>query len=324
MARINTGKSTLYIPILLTVAMATLLVARIYIKGPFQTLLNPDSQIGWKTLNDLEQDKDRYHSSLILYDFSASWCQPCKRMDRVTFQASDVVKKVRESFYPVRVIVGGEHEKKAVTDLEQKYNLFSIPTFVVTLPTGEWVYQRRGFFPPKDFLKLLDNAQKKACFVRAEKKLAISDFKGALAELDPEIISGKKMLEDEVPAIVVYHTLRMLGRAEEGKLIVEKRYNFIYSKKERNIQKDRDKSLPLPWPLPLYEYLLGKIDEEKLKNSSAVWWQKSDMHCAIALDALAKGDREKAIKNFHKTAESSAYSTADSFKLAELFLKELE
>ncbi len=322
MARIKAGKSTLYIPILLTVAMVSLLAARIYIKGPFQTLLHPDSQIGWKTLSELSDDKDRYHSSLILYDFSADWCQPCKRMDRVTFQAADVVKKIRESFYPVKVIVGGDREKKVVTDLQTKYSLYSIPTFVITLPTGEWVYQRRGFYAPKDFLKMLENAQSKARYVRAEIKLVKSDYKGALAELDPDLVSGKKMVDEEIPTLVIFHTLRMLGREEEGKSIVEKRYKFIYSKKERNIQKDSDK--PLPWPLPFYEFMLGKIDEEKFKNSSAIWWQKADMYCAIALNDLAKNKNDEAMKAFHKAAESASYSTADSFKMAELFLKELE
>lgn len=322
MARIKSGKSTLYIPILLTVAMTALLATRIYIKGPFQTLLNPDSQIGWKTLSDLDQDKDHYHSSLILYDFSADWCQPCKRMDRVTFQAADVVKKIREGFYPVKVIVGAEHEKKAVTDLQNKYNLYSIPTFVVTLPTGEWVYQRQGFYAPKDFLKMLKKAQAKACFVRAELKLVNSDYKGALAELDPEIISGAKALEEEIPALIVFHSLRMSGREAEGKSVLQKRYDFILSKKEKNIQNEADK--PRPWPLPFYEFLLGKIDLEKFKNSSASWWQKAEMHCAIALDALAKNDKDLALKSFHKAAESASYSTADSFKMAELFLKNLE
>ncbi|MBP7862256.1 thioredoxin fold domain-containing protein [bacterium] len=321
MARIKKGKSTLYIPIFVTLAMALLLVGRIYIKGPFQTLLNPDAQIGWKTLGDLDRDKDSYHSSLILYDFSADWCQPCKRMDKVTFQASDVVQKVREGFYPVKVIVGDAHEKKSVTDLQTKYSLYSIPTFVVTLPGGEWVYQKRGFFPPKDFIKMLDNAKAKAYFVRAELKLAKQDYKGALAELDPNVLSGKKTIEDEIPILVYFHTLKMLGRLDEAKAMVKKRFDFVYSKKKGAIQAN---AKSLPWPLPFYQYLLGEIDQDKLNNASTVWYQKADINNAIALDALASNKKDIALKSFHKAAESAYYSSSDSFRLAELFIKELE
>ncbi len=321
MALINKGKSTLYIPIFVTVAMAVLLVGRIYIKGPFQTLLNPDAQIGWKTLGDLERDKDTYHSSLILYDFSADWCQPCKRMDKVTFQASDVVQKVREGFYPVKVIVGDAHEKKSVTDLQAKYSLYSIPTFVVTLPSGEWVSQKQGFFPPKAFIKMLDKAKAKAYFVRAEVKLAKQDYKGALAELDPNVLSGKKTIEDEIPILVYFHTLKMLGKLDEAKAMVRKRYDFVYSKKKGSIQAN---AKSLPWPLPFYQYLLGEIDQEKLNSASTVWYQKADINSAVALDALANNRKDIALKSFHKAAESAYYSSSDSFRLAELFIKELE
>ncbi|MCW5821756.1 MAG: thioredoxin fold domain-containing protein [Cyanobacteria bacterium TGS_CYA1] len=322
MARTNSGKSTLYIPILISIAMALLLVARIYIKGPFQTLLNPDSQIGWKSISDLERDKENYHSSLVLFDFSADWCQPCKRMDKVTFQAQDVVKKVRESFYPVKVIVGSEHEKKSVTDLQTKYSLFSIPTFVVTLPSGEWVYQKRGFFPPKDFIKMLDNAKLKSYFVRAELKMAKQDYKGALAELNPDVVSGKKQIEDEIPMMVYFHILKNLGRLDEAKVAVKKRFDFVYSKKKNAIQPGSDK--PLPWPLPFYQYLLGELDEDKLMRATSAWYQKSEINCAIALNALENNQKDLALKTFHKAAESSYYSNSDSFRLAELYIKELE
>jgi len=322
MARIEKGRSTLYIPILVTVAMAALLAARIYIKGPFQTLLNPESQIGWKSITDLEKDKELYHSSLILYDFSADWCQPCKRMDKVTFQAADVVQKVRESFYPVKVIVGDEHEKKSITDLQTKYSLYSIPTFVVTLPSGEWVHQKRGFFAPKDFIRMLEIAKAKAYFVRAELKLAKQDYKGALAEIDPDVVSGKKPIEDEIPILVYFHTLRMLGHLDEAKAMVRKRYDFVYSKKKGSIQPGKDKMMP--WPLPFYQYLLGEMPQEKLLNASSIWYQKADLNSAIALDALANNKKDVALKSFHKAAESAYYSSSDSFRLAELFIKELE
>jgi thioredoxin 1 len=83
---------------------------------------------------------------LVLTDFWASWCMPCRMME-------PVIEKIAEQ-YDGKLKVGkinvDEHGELAV-----RYNIVSIPTFLV-FHKGEAVKQIVGAVPEKDILKAID------------------------------------------------------------------------------------------------------------------------------------------------------------------------
>jgi thiol:disulfide interchange protein len=65
----------------------------------------------------------------ILYDFSAGWCQPCRRMEREVFADGEAAAFINERFIPARVDV--DEERESVRSLRRLHNATSIPLVVV-------------------------------------------------------------------------------------------------------------------------------------------------------------------------------------------------
>lgn len=119
-------------------------------------------QIEW--LNDLEraQQVARQTGKPILYDFTASWCGPCRRMDREFWPMAEVVE-LSKQFVCVKVNFDTEKAFAA------KYGIKAIPNVVFTDPWGRGLAGQKGFgsgttaeildkikFLPKDFSSLGD------------------------------------------------------------------------------------------------------------------------------------------------------------------------
>ncbi len=84
--------------------------------------------------------KEVTKNNLVLVDFFAPWCGPCKMLSPIL----DEVAKEQQDFSIVKVNVIEEEE------LAQQYNIFSIPTLIV-FKDGEVVATQTGFMP-KDAL----------------------------------------------------------------------------------------------------------------------------------------------------------------------------
>jgi len=119
-------------------------------------------QINW--LTDVNQAKSLAIKSgkPILYDFTASWCGPCKSMDKNFWPRADVIQ-LSEQFVCVKV----NYDKEKV--LVSKYSIKAIPNVVLTDPWGRGLLGHRGFgvgtegeildkikFLPKDYSSLID------------------------------------------------------------------------------------------------------------------------------------------------------------------------
>src|SRR5688572_7630986 len=74
----------------------------------------------------------------ILYDFTAKWCGPCKRMDREFWPKPDVVE-LSKQFVCVKVDFDTEKALKA------KYDIRAIPNVVFTDPWGRGLLGQKGF-----------------------------------------------------------------------------------------------------------------------------------------------------------------------------------
>ena len=96
-------------------------------------------------LNKNNFDEIKKNEKLVLIDFYANWCGPCKMLSPIIDQIADE----REDVVVAKVDVDKEVE------LAEKFGVFSIPTLVI-LKEGEVVHQSAGARPKAQILALLD------------------------------------------------------------------------------------------------------------------------------------------------------------------------
>ncbi len=88
------------------------------------------------------------HKGLVLVDFYAEWCGPCKATEPIIEELSESMKDVKF----VKVDVDANQE------IAGKYSVFSIPTFLV-LKDGEVVNQFVGAHSKDSFVEEINRAK---------------------------------------------------------------------------------------------------------------------------------------------------------------------
>lgn len=87
-------------------------------------------------------------NKLILVDFYADWCGPCKKMDMDTWSKQEVTD-LTNNFIPLKIDID-IHK-----DIARKYNVRGIPYILIVDPYGEVVYDKMGYQKKSDIIRLL-------------------------------------------------------------------------------------------------------------------------------------------------------------------------
>ena len=315
---------TLQIPVIFLFAVGLLLAFRYHAKLT-QAAAPPGAGINWMTPDEykkLSADPTKDKRQLVLYDFTASWCPPCKKLERTTFRNAGVIKEVNTSFIPVRVDLSTDEDmKKPETKrLVDKNDVNSIPRVIVTLRSGENVYED-SYQLHERFPEFLEDAKKEAENVSAELAFAHNDYAEALRHVRPERLQGTKPTTPYRAAtyIMCVHLLRKMHREAEVEPMMNK---TVETTKKWNVY--HSSSYKDDWLNDLNEYLRGKMsDQALLEKAGSSSSGKYAAYMAIGLDKLMKGEREPAIK-YLREAKVWAAKAYNNSNLADFILREID
>ncbi len=102
---------------------------------------------------DAGLDRARAAAKPVLLDYYADWCVDCVRMERATFQHTEVNRLLREDFVTLQVDVTDPHDG-ATKAVQKRYGVFGPPAMLFFSASGEERpdLRRYGFMEPDAFL----------------------------------------------------------------------------------------------------------------------------------------------------------------------------
>jgi thioredoxin-related protein len=114
---------------------------------------------------DLLKEAKRLKKPIIL-DFSASWCGPCKKMEKETYSDVTIASIISLKYFAYKVDIQ-ELEGLGIAD---KYNATQFPTTLFLDCNGKVLGRLKGFYPPEYFIKILEMKQnrRRAIFQKEE------------------------------------------------------------------------------------------------------------------------------------------------------------
>ena len=96
-------------------------------------------------------------NKLIMIDFMAEWCPPCKKMDKTTFSNTNIVKKSNE-FIPVRIDVDKQkHIAEEYNGNARKYGGIGIPNILFLDQDKKIIRHIVGFHDVDQLMGIMDS-----------------------------------------------------------------------------------------------------------------------------------------------------------------------
>jgi thioredoxin-related protein len=116
----------------------------------------------WSAIKEIARVENKY----IFLDCYATWCAPCKRMDKEIYPVTEVANYANRNFVSVKVQLdtsaGDDDETRRwyeqAAAIGREFHVGAYPTFIFLSPEGDIVHKGIGFKEKDDFLMLLRDA----------------------------------------------------------------------------------------------------------------------------------------------------------------------
>jgi len=111
------------------------------------------AQINFKTsYKEAQTFAKNTGKKLILMDFTATWCGPCKQMEKKVFTKPEVFNLINSKFSAVKMDVDTPEGK----ELSTKYSVDSVPTMIIMDTNGKVIKRIEGFHTEKELIKEIE------------------------------------------------------------------------------------------------------------------------------------------------------------------------
>lgn len=162
-------------------------------------------------------------NKLILIDFWADWCMPCKRMDSDTWSKPEI-QELMNNYIPLKIDI--DRDRK----MSNKYSVNIIPYVIIVDSNGEIIYNEKGY---KDKDKMLDVLKKYSIDTSIFQEDLVSFFKNENANASLNIAEKYMDFSVFVDESVKYDFLKLADLyLKKTKKLSEKRiYEEKYSQK---------------------------------------------------------------------------------------------
>jgi thioredoxin-related protein len=112
--------------------------------------------------------KAKAENKIIFLDVFATWCAPCREMDRNIYTKSGVATIINSKFIPYKLQADStkndvENIKMWYQDAKQiisRYKINSFPSFLFFSPEGDLIYKETGYKNEMDFVRLISEVLK--------------------------------------------------------------------------------------------------------------------------------------------------------------------
>lgn len=196
-----------------------------------QTGIHFENLPNWAAVKAKAKQENKY----IFVDCFATWCGPCKKMDKEVYPIDSIGQLLNHNFVSVKLQMDStekdeEQIKKWYTDardLKHEYMISVFPSYLFFTPDGKAVHKSIGFIDPTNFSKLVHDAldPKKQYYTQLEKfnqgKLAYADM--------PNFFRAANYLKDQSTANAVSKTYvdNYLLKLNEEELYTRSNLSFI-------------------------------------------------------------------------------------------------
>jgi thioredoxin-related protein len=119
--------------------------------------------LSWEQIKAKAKAENKY----IFVDCYATWCGPCKQMDKDVYPLVEVGEAANDKFISVKVQMDTTKQDSesikqyyiAARELEKKYSIGGFPTYLFFSPNGEIVHKAMGFQNADKFIQLVKDVQ---------------------------------------------------------------------------------------------------------------------------------------------------------------------
>jgi thioredoxin-related protein len=120
------------------------------------------SGLSWEELKKKAHDENKY----IFLDCYATWCQPCKAMDKQVYPNDTIGNLMNSKFICVKIQIDSttndnEEIRKwyaTVKSIKNEFAVTTMPTFLFFAPNGQIIHKEVGGRSVKQFISLVANA----------------------------------------------------------------------------------------------------------------------------------------------------------------------